>query len=128
MIRINLPKPLSTNSLFSNTRKGRVCTKRYNTWKHHARAQISDQRPSKPNGQVRLRFLVGEVGLRKDMDGDNCIKCLQDALVDNGILSDDNRTIVRAVGMEWVEDMEGAQAVIEPVLESNTVEIVGAVS
>ena len=128
MIRINLPKPISTNQLFKNKRRGRACTERYNTWKWHAMAMIREQKPPKPNGKVRLRFLVGEKGIRADADGDNMIKCLQDALVDNGILADDKRTIVRAVGMEWVEGMEGAQAVIEPVLSDNMVPIEGQIS
>lgn len=117
MIEINLPKPLSTNSLFKNKRAGRACTAAYNTWKWHARAMIADQCPSRPNGPVRLKFIVGELGLRDSMGGDNCIKCLQDALVDNGIIQDDNRTIVRAIGMEWLPGMEGAKAIIEPILE-----------
>ena len=111
MIKIDLPKPISTNRLFKNKRSGRACTEAYNTWRWHASAMLQDQKPlPKPNGPVRIMFAVGEVGLRADMDGDNCLKCLLDALVDGGVLSDDNRKIVRGVGMEWVEGKEGATA------------------
>ncbi len=113
MISIDLPKPISTNRLFKNKARGRACTEAYNTWKWHALAAIQGQKPiAKPNGPVRLLFAVGEVGLRSDMDGDNCLKCLIDALVDAQIIPDDNRQTVRGVGMEWVPGKEGATAYI----------------
>ncbi len=115
MTAIQLPKPISTNRLFRNKAKGRVCTQEYNTWKWHALAAIQEQKPiSIPNGPVRILFAVGEVGLGANMDGDNCIKCLLDALVDNKILPDDSRKYVRGVGMEWVEGKEGVTAHIMP--------------
>lgn len=115
MTAIDLPKPLSTNRLFRNKGRGRVCTQEYNTWKWHAMERISKQKPiPKPNGPVRILFAVGETGLRSNIDGDNCLKCLLDALVDNGILTDDSRKYVRGVGMEWVEGKEGATAHIMP--------------
>lgn len=112
-LTIDLPKPISTNRLFKNKRRGRVCTEAYNTWKWQARALIQDQKPiGKPNGPVRLMFAVGETGMRKDMDGDNCLKCLIDALVEAQIIPDDNRQHVRGVGMEWVKGKEGVTAYI----------------
>lgn len=113
MIKIDLPKPISTNRLFRNKRRGRACTEEYNTWKWHAKALIQRQKPlPKLNGPVRILFAVGEVGLRKDMDWDNCVKCLQDALVDNGVIPDDKRSVVRSGGVEWVPGKEGATAYI----------------
>ncbi len=115
LISIDLPKPISTNRLFKNKAKGRACTEAYNTWKLHAKAAIQSQKPfTKPSGPVRLLFAVGEVGLRKDMDGDNCLKCLIDALVDAQIIPDDKREHVRGVGMEWVPGKAGATAYIAP--------------
>lgn len=129
MIKINLPKPISTNRLYKNKRAGRACTEEYNTWKWHAKAMIQDQKPiQKPNGPVRVLYAVGEVGLRKDMDWDNCVKCLQDALVDNGILADDNRNIIRSGGVEWVEGKEGATAYIMPADHTGLVEFRGPIS
>lgn len=122
MISIELPRPISTNSLFKNKASGRSCTERYMTWKWHAKAAIQRQKPiPKPNGPVRILFAVGEVGIRKNMDGDNTLKCLLDALVDNGILEDDKRTIVRGVGMEWVEGKEGVTAHIMGAQEAEQV-------
>jgi len=122
------PKPLSTNRLFKNKRAGRVCTQEYNTWKWQAKAKISDQGWPKSIGPVRIRFIVGEMGLRADMDGDNCLKCLLDALVDNKVIEDDKRSIVRAVGMEWHPDTEGAVAILEPANFSPVVEYRGVVA
>lgn len=115
MIQIELPKPISTNRLFKNKAKGRACTEAYYTWKWHALAMIQAQKPiQKPNGPVRILYAVGETGLRSNMDGDNCLKCLTDALVDNDILPDDDRSVIRGVGMEWVEGKEGVTAYIAP--------------
>lgn len=130
-ITVNLPKPISTNRLFKNKRSGRVCTEEYNTWKWHAKAMLQKQKPfPKIEGPVRILFAVGEVGLRSTMDWDNCIKCLQDALVDAGIIPDDNRSVVRSGGVEWVEGKEGVTAYISPA-SSNAqafLELRGAVS
>lgn len=115
MTEIELPKPISTNRLFKNKARGRCRTEAYNTWRWQAAAMIQDQKPiAKQNAPVRVFFTIGEKGLRKDSDGDNLLKCLLDALVDNGILPDDNRQHVRGVGMEWVEGKEGATAHITP--------------
>ena len=114
-LRLNLPKPISQNRLFRNKRYGRVCTEEYNTWKLHALAMIQDQKPFEIIAPpVRVRCLVGEKGIRKDADIDNMSKCLIDALVQRDILPDDKREFLRAVSVEWVQDMEGAQVVIEP--------------
>lgn len=115
LIKIDLPKPLSTNRLFKNKAKGRACTEAYNAWKWHALAAIQAQKPiAKPTGPVRIFYEVGEVGVSAKMDGDNCFKCLTDALVDNGILPDDSREFIRSVGMEWVLGKEGVTAHISP--------------
>ena len=114
-MKVELPKPISANRLFKNKARGRGRTEAYNTWRWQAKAMIQDQKPiCKPNGPVRVFFAIGEKGLRKDSDGDNLLKCLLDALVENGILTDDNRQFVRGVGMEWVEGKEGATAHITP--------------
>lgn len=109
-IKIDLPKPISTNRLFKNKRQGRSCTEEYNAWKWHAKAMLMEQRPPKAQGPVRILYAVGENGLRFDMDGDNCLKCLTDALVDHGVIPDDKREHVRGVGMEWVKGKEGVTA------------------
>ena len=129
MLALELPKPISTNSLFKNKARGRARTERYNTWLWHAKAALQKQKPiAKPNGPVRILFAVGEKGLRKDMDGDNCLKCLLDALVENGVLTDDNRQIVRGVGMEWIEGKEGVTAYISAADAATEVELRGAIS
>ena len=117
MIQINLPPPISTNNLYANVRgKGRVKSQRYNTWEWHATAALQPQKPlPKPNGPVRILYLVGEVGVSPIIDGDNCLKCLTDTLVKHGVIPDDNRATVRAIGMEWIKGKEGVTACISEV-------------
>jgi hypothetical protein len=62
------------------------------------------------------------------MDGDNTMKCLLDALVDNKVLPDDSRQYVRSVGMEWIEGKEGATAYISPAGLPTHLEVSGAIS
>lgn len=119
MIVLDLPRPISTNRLFRNKAKGRVRTEEYNTWMWQAAATLAKQKPlPKIGGPVCIIYQVGEIGLRASMDGDNCLKCLTDALVSNGVIPDDNRTHVRAIGMEWVPGVEGARAFIRPANET----------
>lgn len=116
MIIVHLPTPISTNALFANVRgRGRVKTARYCAWQKKATAMIWEQQPlPRFDGPVEIMFLIGEVGTRSSMDGDNCLKCLLDALVYGGVLADDNRKIVRAVGMQWVKGKSGTTASIFP--------------
>lgn len=132
MTTINLPKPISTNRLFRNKGRQRVCTQEYNTWKWHALDMLQGQKPfPKQSAPVRVLFAVGEVGLQSSMDGDNCLKCLLDALVDNGVLTDDNRQHVRGIGMEWVPGKEGVTAHIMPAdtaMEFTALPVIGTVT
>lgn len=109
---LELPRPISLNNMFANVKgRGRVKTKRYNTWTHHAAAMLNDQKPlPRANGPVRIVFAVGEVGVSAAMDGDNTLKGCIDALVEAGVLPDDNRKTVRGVGMEWVPGKDGVTA------------------
>lgn len=129
MIKLDLPKPISTNRLFKNKARGRACTEAYNTWKWHAKAAIQSQKPfAKPNGPVRITFAIGEVGIRKDADIDNCAKCLIDALVDNNVIPDDSRDHLRGIGLEWVPGKEGATAYIDAADAPLEIEIRGQIS
>lgn len=109
---LELPRPISLNNMFANVKgRGRVKTKRYNTWTHHAAAMLGDQKPlPRANGPVRILLAVGEVGVSPLLDGDNCLKPILDALVNAGVIPDDNRKVVRGVGMEWVPGKDGVTA------------------
>jgi Holliday junction resolvase RusA-like endonuclease len=124
-LSLNLPKPISANRLFANKARGRRCTEAYSAWKWQAKAMLQSQKPfDNIDGPVRILFAVGEVGLRKDMDGDNTLKCMLDALVDCGVLLDDKRGIVRSVGMVWVIGKEGATAHISPAKQDEAAEAI----
>lgn len=113
---IKLPRPISVNSIYANvTGKGRVKSAKYNTWMRHVDALMWEQRCPRYIGPVRLHFRVGEVGASPKMDGDNTLKAYIDALVKYDIIEEDNRKIVRAISMEWVPELDGAEAEIWPV-------------
>ena len=125
---LRLPEPISTNSLFANVRgRGRVKTAQYNTWGCHAAALLLDQRPlPRFDCPVHITICVGEDGVNARMDGDNTLKAYLDALVNAGVLADDNRKTVRSVGMEWVEGVKGATAHITPTVA--LIPIIGTIS
>ena len=121
---IHLPRPISTNTLFRNVKgKGRVKTKKYEAWLKEAWAMIAPQKDFKViSSPVRLLFAIGEVGISPNMDGDNALKGYIDALVANSILLDDRRSIVKAIGMEWVPQKEGTTVYITPFSATTAVE------
>ena len=122
---IHLPRPISTNTLFRNVKgKGRVKTKKYEAWLKEAWAMIAPQKNFKVIHQpTRLLFAVGEVGVSPRMDGDNCLKGYVDALVENSVILDDRREILKAIGMEWVPGKEGATVYITPFSATTAVEV-----
>ena len=110
---IRLPRPISVNNLYANVAgRGRVNSGTYNAWKWQAKALISEQKPlpSFP-GPVSVSLAIGEQGVGR-IDTDNCGKAYLDALVDAGVITDDNRRIVRRLAVEW-RPGEGCLATVE---------------
>ena len=127
--RLVLPAPISTNALYRNVKGvGRVQTTDYQAWKRLASQTLSAQHPLPRFAlPVELTFYVGEVGVGQ-MDSDNTLKALTDALVKAKVIPDDKRKHVRRTAAEWVPDMAGCVVVIEPAQEpARAAEIVQAV-
>ena len=113
---IKLPRPISTNNLHATRKgRGRVKSKAYNTWLHHANALMWEQDLPRFDGPVTIHLSVGEVGVRPSMDGDNVLKAYLDTLVRFSVIEDDNRQILRSISMRWVPDMDGATAEVASV-------------
>lgn len=130
-MKIEFPRPISTNSLYANVRgKGRVKSKDYNTWIWHVTAKLQKQKPlPKFTEPVRITLAVGTVGVSPNMDGDNCVKAVFDQLVAHGVIPDDNRKWVRGHGVEWVEGKEGMTVHVQPAdaFYSETVDLRGQI-
>lgn len=112
--RLVMPRPISTNNLFSNVPgRGRVQTREYRAWKKEAAACLMAQRPLPRFAMpVELTIYVGENGVGM-MDSDNVSKAYIDTLVQAGVIQDDSRKWVRRTAPEWVPGMAGAVIVIE---------------
>ena len=54
--------------------------------------------------------------------GDNCIKCLQDALVAQGVIEKDDKSIVRGFSFRWDPSVKGCRVEIRSASEGCKVE------
>lgn len=114
-IVIELPFPVSVNALYRNQRgKGRVKTERYRTWRRVAGTMLEQQKPGSIEGPVALDIALGHPvnrdGSRNKIRRDLCnhIKCIEDLLVDHGVIEDDS--LVQSLTIRWVAAMEGKGA------------------
>ena len=114
---VTLPFPVSTNSLYRNLRgKGRVKTERHRTWRRAAGWDLEHQKPPSVEGPVALDIALGRPTnqdgtpskVRRDLS--NLIKCLEDLLVDHGVIEDDS--LVQDLRVYWAEDIDGARVAI----------------
>lgn len=111
---IVLPFPVSTNSLYFNVpKRGRVKTARYKQWIAEADTMLMKQILKRFTVRVDLDIRCG--GGRKNQDISNLIKCVEDALVRNGILVDDKKEFVRSVKVSWDDETVGCSVTIEGV-------------
>lgn len=112
MITLNLPKPPSVNTLFSNAPgRGRVKTPAYRAWLEEAGWALLSQKPAHVTGPVCLDYLIHDSG-RADLG--NLEKGLTDLLVSHEIIEDDNRSIVRRITLEWSPHVVGCRVHIRP--------------
>jgi Holliday junction resolvase RusA-like endonuclease len=97
-----LPIPPSVNNLFVNAAKGRgrYPSQQYTRWKKEAALSlIGLPLPTKPiAAPVAIEISIA-TKCRNDLD--NSAKALIDFLVQQGILLNDNRTIVRRITLQW---------------------------
>lgn len=111
---IAMPRPISTNNLFTNVPgRGRIMSKDYRAWKHLVVQVLAAQKPLPRFAlPVEITFYVGERGIGQ-MDSDNTAKAYLDALKVAGVIHDDSRKWVRRSGAVWVPSMGGCVAKIK---------------
>jgi Holliday junction resolvase RusA-like endonuclease len=106
---ITLPMPCSLNGAYRNVAGvGRVATKRLMTWKRAAGWELKAQRPEPIKGPVALSLIMprplrkdGKTWDRRRQDASNRIKCVEDLLVEMGLIEDDSHTTVYEVAARW---------------------------
>ena len=108
---LTLPFPVTTNSLYRNVPgRGRVKTERHRTWRQAAGWDLEQQKPPRVEGPISLEIAVCRPDRRK-RDISNLIKCVEDLLVDHGVIEDDS--LVHDLRIHWQPGIEGARVTIE---------------
>lgn len=112
-VTLTMPVPPSVNQLFRNLPgKGRVKTALYDNWRAHAVTAIRLQRVPAVAGRIVVLFGVERVSLAADID--NRVKAMLDAIVDAGVIANDN--LVTAIAVSWLPKTNGlAHVQIMPV-------------
>ena len=96
---VTLPRPYSVNAALSSQHRNSV---QYRAWRKQAKAEIMAQGPRRViDGPLFIDMIFPADVCSKQCDTDNHAKCMLDALVDMGILIDDNRTIVPVLLLRW---------------------------
>jgi len=97
---MTLPVPPSVNNMFVNVRgRGRVPSSRYTKWKKAALSHLWGVRlPPTIKHHVCVYIVVTEK-CRSDLD--NCAKAVLDFLVQNKIIADDSKKVVRRIILDW---------------------------
>ena len=101
MTRIELPFPVPLSACFTNAKgRGRVPTKRYETWKAEAAWMIASQKPTPIKGEVSVsvRLVAPD---KRHRDAGNTDKAVLDAIVRAGLIEDDSNRFVKRVSYEW---------------------------
>lgn len=104
-MKLTLPFPPSVNGLFRNVpMRGRVKTKRYESWLKLAMGELMVQRARPVYGPVRIAFWYSPPD-RRPRGLDNYLKAPLDLLVKAGIIENDEQA-VRGLRPEWDESRD----------------------
>lgn len=93
IVTVKMPFPISTNDIWApgvNRKTGKPYiyqTPAYTKWKLAAGLMINAQRPEKIKGHFTTTITLDE--RQRNLDGDNGIKCLLDALQSVGVIEND---------------------------------------
>ena len=95
--------PPSTNNLWRHTRaQGKPVTyrtKRYMTWLQSSGWQVKEQAPERIEGPIELSVRLERPKRKRDLD--NCLKALQDLLVEHQLIEDDDK--IMKLTIQWAD-------------------------
>jgi len=110
VVRLKLPYPPSANSLWKYSgRSGVYRSPRYMQWLTAAGWEIKAQKPGHIRGNYFLRVDV-ERKDRRRRDIDNLIKSVSDALVQNGVVTDDS--LAERITIGWSDKVSGCRVTV----------------
>lgn len=112
---LTIPRPPSVNSLWTNVRgRGRVRTRRYQTWLNAAGWEIKSQKPERVTGPYYIAIAIGR---ERNKDGSpsarridigNFEKAISDLLVELGVIEDDS--LAESITIYWSAAEETGRA------------------
>lgn len=111
MIDMQLPYPVSTNSIWSRTKTGMRKSPKYTAWLIEAGQIAKHHRAHAIVGKYKLHLAAVRPDNRK-RDIDNLIKGVSDLLVSCGLVRDDSDC--EMVSARWVTTGEGVTVRVEP--------------
>lgn len=118
-----LPLPVSVNNLYRNRDAprpnghpiaipGRLKTKAHKAWWKEAAQMVAIQRLEGRQPNLTGKYVIRVTLQRCRADLSNLLKCVEDLLVDMGVVVDDS--LCERIEMEW-GDVKGAEVTIEAV-------------
>ena len=112
MISIWLPWPPSISG-YTNVVNGRkIKSSKARVWFRQAEAAILSQKPKPIEGPVKIHYTFVRGDLRK-FDPGNKFKCIDDSLVQAGLIEDDNIEILAEGSWSWRWAEEGEEGKVE---------------
>ena len=108
-----LPFPVPLAACFIKSKGGSgIPSERYKAYEREAWGMMLQAGSPRVSGPVSVHFTLCAPDRRKS-DGDNLLKCLFDTLTHNGVIEDDNNAFVRHFSLEWIEQGQPCQVVVE---------------
>ncbi len=108
--------PPSTNSLWRAFRGRNILSKQARIWSENASKELVEQKATLVSGPVTIDIELSSP-TKRSYDPDNRVKALLDLLVKNGIIEDDNNSIVHKLSIytQCGELFKGARVSIRKV-------------